>query len=350
MERVAGIEPTLPPWKGGVIAFIRYPPYLYFILPNCYNQPMPSPDLSVVLVNFHTPELTLNCIESLSKTYHNNKIDLQLVLVEVQGEDDFVGQVRRKYPWVIVEETEENYGFGGNNNLALPYATGRYILFLNSDTEVPEETLPEMVEFFGHHPDVAAATCYLELKSGGMDPDCHRGLPYPWSSFTYFTGLENLFPRSRVFGQYHKFYLPLDKVHQIEACCGAFLMLRRSVLEDLVEGEECGRPQFWDEKFFFYGEDLDVCKRLKDKDYKLFFYPHVKVYHYKGASSGIRKESAKITKASLETRVRVLSASAEAMKLYFKKHYKDKYPHPVYWLVMQGINILQKLRALRGRR
>ncbi len=311
---------------------------------------MAQPDLSVILVNFHTPELTLNCINSLSKIYHNNKIDLQIILVEVQGDDDFANRVRKEYPWIIVEETEQNYGFGGNNNLALPYADGRYVLFLNSDTEVPEETLPEMVKFFDKKSEVSAATCYLELKSGGMDPDCHRGLPSPWSSLTYFTGLENLLPRSRIFGRYHKFYQPLNKTHQIEACCGAFLMLRRKVLNKLIEGEKDGRPQFWDEDFYFYGEDLDVCKRLKDNGYKLFFYPHVKIYHYKGASSGIRKESEKITKASLETRIKVLDASAEAMKLYFRKHYKDKYPKPIYWLVMQGIGTLQKLRNLRGRR
>jgi GT2 family glycosyltransferase len=168
------------------------------------------------------------------------------------------------------------------------------------------------------------------LASGEMDPDCHRGFPTPWASITYFSGLERLFPKSRIFGQYHQHYLNLNKVHEIDAGFGTFMMVRREVI-DQVGG--------WDDQYFFYGEDLDYFYRIKKAGWKVMFYSKPLLTHHKGASSGLRKESRAVTRASRETRVKTAQESIRAMEIFYKKFYQDRYPRVITFLVVLGIKI-----------
>ncbi len=338
-------------------------------------------ELSIIVINYETPKLLGDLFNSLENVRNQEKLNFEVILVNVTPDDGSKDMVEEKYPWVNQVVDTRNLGFSGNNNIGLKYATGNYILFLNSDTTVPSGTLSEMINFMDQNPEVGAATCYVELASGGMDPDCHRGFPTPWASFTYFLGLENLFPKSMLFGQYHQFYKDFNKIHEIDACAGAFLLLRREVgkeidLKTIAAGdkpglaanaglEECGgsdlfgtsnlrfgacgrpevgRPLWWDEDFFFYGEDLDLCWRIKEAGYKVMFYPHVKITHHKGASSGLRKESENITTASEETRKRLLPETTRAMRLFYQKHYEKRYPWLISQLVYFGINILERIR------
>lgn len=311
-----------------------------------------SRDLSIVIISFNTKELTRDCLNSLKNADISTLDTPGVVRAAVGGEtgtrysaevwvvdnasgDGSALMIEKEFPWVNLIKSRENLGFSKANNLAIPHCQGRYILFLNSDTVVPKNTLPEMIRFMDNNQKVGASTCYLQLKDGKMDPDCHRGFPTPWASFTYFLGLEKLFPKSKLLGQYHTFYKPLDKIHEIDACAGAFMLVRKSAL---------GEVGLWDEDFFFYGEDLDLCYRLKEKGYQVIFYPQVKVIHYKGASSGIKKSSRGVSKATRETKLRIKRASTEAMRLFYSKHYKGKYPVFVDFLISGGIFILTLLR------
>jgi len=316
-----------------------------------------SVDLSVVIVSFNTKELTRDCLNSLADSgvsivqtsdvcggvvFGNNRAGytgggykMEVWVVDNASSDGSAALVEKEFLWVNLIRLKENLGFSKANNLAVKKCQGRYILFLNSDTVIPKSTLSEMLKFMGENLDVGVSTCLLELKNGKIDPDCHRGFPTPWASLTYFLGLERLFPKSKFFGQYHAFYKPMGKIHEIDACAGAFMMARTVALDQVG---------LWDEDFFFYGEDLDLCYRLKKKGWKVVYYPYVKILHYKGASSGIKKSSSKVTKASRETKLKVKKASTEAMKLFYQKHYRKKCPFIIDVLVLGSIFILAKLR------
>jgi hypothetical protein len=147
---------------------------------------------------------------------------------------------------------------------------------------------------------------------------------------TYFLGLEKLFPKSKLFGQYHQFYLDLNKPHEIDAGFGTFMFVRQKALEQV------GR---WDENYFFYGEDLDLFYRLKKAGWKIIFYPEILVTHHKGASSGLRRESKEVARPSRETRIKVAKASIKAMEIFYKKFYQDKYPSWLTWIVLLGIKV-----------
>jgi len=235
-------------------------------------------------------------------------------------------------------ENKENVGFAGGNNVGLKIANGRYILFLNSDTEIFPGSLKEAIDFMDSDKTIGAMTPKTVLYSGKMDPDCHRGFPTPWASLTYFLGLEKLFPKSRLFGQYHKFYENLDKPHEIDAGFGTFMLIRKEVYE-AIGG--------WDESYFFYGEDLDYFYRIKQAGWKVMFYPKILLKHHKGGSSGLRKESKKITLASRETRIKTARASIRAMEIFYKKFYKDKYPNWLTFLVLSAIKVKGVFRLLK---
>ena len=162
------------------------------------------------------------------------------------------------------------------------------------------------------------------------------GLP-SWNSLMYFSGMSKLFPKSRIFNGYNMGWIDLNKTHEIDALAGAFMMVRR------VAGEDVG---WWDEDYFFYGEDLDFCYMLKKKRWKVYFVAEVSAFHYKGVSGGIKKTSEGITTADLETKILATNSRFQAMKIFYDKHYSSKYPFFVTELVKLAIT-LKLWRSLR---
>ncbi len=171
-----------------------------------------------------------------------------------------------------------------------------------------------------------------------MDPDCHRGFPTPWASLTYFLGLEKLFPKSELFGRYHLGYLNFDEPHEIDSGFGTFMVVRKDVIEQVG----C-----WDEKYFFYGEDLDFFYRIKEAGWKVMFYPKLLALHHKGASSGLRKESRLITKADKRITLKTTISSIRAWEVFYQKFYKGKYNPFVTSIVLMGIKIKGFFRIIK---
>ena len=293
-------------------------------------------DLSIIILNFNTKDLLRDCLRSVLKS-EKDSFRYETIVVDNASTDDSVAMIKKAFPWVKLIESKVNLGFSGGNNLGLKIARGRYILFLNSDTKVKPDAFKKMITFMDKNPKVGAATAKTMLVSGGMDPDCHRSFPTPWPSISYFLGLEKLFPKSKTFGQYHKFYLDLNKVHEIDAGFGTFMFVRREVINQVGP---------WDDQYFFYGEDLDYFYRIKQAGWQVMFYPEPFLVHYKGASSGLRKESEKISPASRQTRIKTAKASIKAMEIFYQKFYRDKYPHWLTWLVIFGIKLKGFFRIL----
>ena len=284
-------------------------------------------DLSIIIVSYNTSDFLKECLESIKK--NTERLNYEIIVVDNTSSDNSVKMIKKEFPQVLLIESRKNLGFSKANNVGVKKSKGRYVLFLNPDTVVYKDSLFGMVKFMDEHKEAGAATCKLLMPGGRLDDAAHRGFPNPWNSFSYFSGLSKLFPSSKLFGGYNLGFLDLSKPHEIDACAGAFMMARRE------SGEKIG---WWDEDYFFYGEDLEFCFRLKETGWKVYFVPSASALHYKGISGGIKKNSKKITTANLETKKRATNWRFLAMKIFYRKHYQNKYPFILNWLVVLGIN------------
>ena len=193
-------------------------------------------DLSIIIVSYNTKDFIEECLESIKAT--SKGFDYEIIVVDNASEDNSLEMLKTKFPDVIVVKNQENIGFSKANNLGVEKSKGRYVLFLNPDTVVYEDALLNMVKFMDEHTKAGAATCKLVMPNGKLDDAAHRGFPNPWNSFSYFSGLSKLFPKSKLFGGYNLGWLDISKTHEIDACAGAFMMIRRQA------GEQIG---WWDE-------------------------------------------------------------------------------------------------------
>ena len=289
--------------------------------------------LSIIIVTYNTKDVLKECIKSIfnSKTY----FDFEVIIVDNASSDGTVEAIsafEKKHKNLKVIGNKENLGFSKANNIGVKKSEGEFVLFLNPDTLLSENVLEKMVDFMESEPKCGASTCKVLLTSGKIDDSCHRGFPTPWNSFTHFSGMSKLFPKSELFNGYNLGGLNLDEIHEIDALAGSFMLVRREA------GVEVN---WWDEDYFFYGEDLDFCYMLKKKDWKIFYFPFSTITHLKGVSGGLKKISEKITTASWKTRERASLARFDAMRIFYKKHYEKKYPWIVTRLVYLGISVKQ---------
>ncbi len=303
------------------------------------SWPMVKTDLSIIIINYNTRLFLPACLASVKKAIRQaSPYRIETVVVDNASTDGSPAFIREKFPWVKLVVSRKNRGFSGGNNLGLRSSRGRLILFLNADTKIYSFALKKTIRFLDQHSRVGAFTPKTLLTSGAMDPDCHRGFPTPCASLTYFLGLEKLFPRSRLFGRYHRFYLNLNEVHEIDAGFGTFMAVPRRVIDQVGS---------WDESYFFYGEDLDLFYRIKQAGWRVIFYPQVFLRHYKGGSSGLRRESRHLSPATRSTRLRTARASVRAMEIFYRKFYADRYPVWLTALVLFGIRLKGAFRLLR---
>ncbi len=286
--------------------------------------------LSIIIVNYNCGRLLIPLLKQL---FQVKDIDLELFVVDNNSTDGSVEAIAKDFPSVKLLANKENIGFAKANNQVLRLANGEYILFLNPDTEVPPETLSKVLRFIEGRGDIAALTCRVELKDGSLDKACHRGFPTPWASISYFLGLEKIFPKSKIFARYHMGWEDLTKPHEIDSPSGCFFLARKKVLDE-VGG--------FDEDYFLYGEDVDLSFRIREKGYKIFFYPEAKIIHYKGVSSGVKISSMGISAATKKTRDLAIRSFYSANRLFFKKHLAKRYPFFVNWLVSLGSWLLEK--------
>jgi len=294
--------------------------------------------LSIIILNYNTKQLTLDSISSIEKNYPEEVSSgiYEIIVADNASPDTSLASFKEyakstKIKYFHVVDNKENIGFAAGNNNAVKYSKGKYVLFLNPDTIVYPKTLKKMIEFIEAHQEAGAASCKIEIPTGGIDEASHRGFPTPWNGFTHFSGLEKIFPESKLFAGYTQGFKDFDAVHEVDAISGAFLLVRREV------GEKIG---WWDEEYFFYGEDIQFCYNIKKMGYKIYYVPDVSILHYGGVSSGIKKQSHHMTTADAEHRKVMQGHRFDAMRIFYKKNYQKKYPKIVNRLVQTGIKIL----------
>lgn len=276
--------------------------------------------LTVSIVNFNSGNYIFNCLASLN--HLKDGVNLDIYIVDNASTDGSFNKIKEKFPNYHFIENSENLGFGKAHNLVLKQSKTEYILILNPDTEIKEGALSYIINFLEENPDVGAASSKVLLDNGKLDWASHRGFPTPLAAFLYYVlGNDSL---------YHLTKKDLTKTHEVDAISGAFFLTRKSVLE---------KVGFFDEDFFMYGEDLDLCYRIKEAGLKVVYIPEVSIIHHKGISSGLKTHSQKTTTADLETKKRSVDAFYRAMQIFYKKHYSKTNLFFINWLVNFGIYI-----------
>jgi O-antigen biosynthesis protein len=258
-------------------------------------------DLSIIIVNYNVKEFVENLLYSIDKARQN--LSLEIFIVDNASDDGSVDIIKEKFPYVNLTANKSNIGFGAANNLALSKAEGKYLLLINPDTIVKEDTFVKMIDFFEKHPDAGVAGCKVLNSDGTLQLACRRSFPGPWTSFTKVTGLSRFFPKSRLFARYNLTYLDENKTLEVDAVSGSFMMMRR---------ETYNKVGGFDEQFFMYGEDIDLCYRTQKAGYKVYYVHETEIIHYKGES----------TKRSSIDETQVFY---QAMNLFVKKHLSSSF-------------------------
>lgn len=289
--------------------------------------------VTIIIVSYNTAHLLPQCLDSIKNQSYKGKI--QTVVIDT-GYDDTEKIVRKSYPGVDYIPYPQNDGFGKANNLGMKkyYNQTDYFLILNPDTKLAKGNIEKMEFYLEKHPKVSVVSSKLILPDGTFDRGCKRGFPTPWKSMGRFLFLDRLFPKSKLFGGYNLTYLDENGIHEVDSVKGAYMLIRKKALEEVG---------LFDEAYFMYGEDLDLCYRFKQKGWKVVYNSESYCIHYQGVSSGIKKGSHHLTKASKETRIRAIRAFHEAMHIFYHKHFRNRYPSLVNRLVMLTVNIKMEI-------
>lgn len=239
------------------------------------SYPVPTFDLSIIIVNYNVRHFLEQCLLSVLRATEG--LSAEVIVVDNASTDDSLAMLRARFgERITLIANGDNPGFSKANNQGIRQAQGRYVLLLNPDTVVEEDTFRCCVAFMDAHPDAGALGVKMIDGAGQFLPESKRALPTPWVSFYKIFGLSALFPRSRRFGRYHLTYLDNAQTHPVEILSGAFMFMRRSVLDEIG---------LLDETFFMYGEDIDLSYRVLLGGYQNYYLADTQIIHYKGEST-----------------------------------------------------------------
>jgi GT2 family glycosyltransferase len=230
--------------------------------------------LSIVIVNYNVRYFLEQCLLSVKRAI--DQIDAEVFVVDNASVDGSVEMVREKFPFAKIIANQNNVGFSKANNQAIEIATGEYVLLLNPDTVVAEDTFEKCIAFMDAHKDAGALGVRMIDGKGNFLPESKRGLPTPAVAFYKTFGLAKLFPKSKTFGKYHLGFLSERQTNEVDILSGAFMFMRKSVLDKIG---------LLDETFFMYGEDIDLSYRIIKDGNKNFYFPETTIIHYKGEST-----------------------------------------------------------------
>ena len=243
--------------------------------------------LSVVIVSYNVRSYLEQCLQSVQRALEG--IEGEVFVVDNHSDDDSVVTVREKYPWVRLIENQENLGFSKANNQAIRQSQAEYVLLLNPDTVVAEDTLRGVLTFMDEHPKAGGAGVMMCYEDGSRAPESRRALPTPWVAALKMLGFTK---------RYYMSHLPWDQPCRIEVISGAFCLLRHEALKTIG---------LLDEDFFMYGEDIDLSYRLLKGGWENWYLPY-SIIHYKG-------------KSTQKSDYRYVHVFYQAMLIFFQKHY-----------------------------
>jgi GT2 family glycosyltransferase len=271
-------------------------------------------ELSIIIVNYNTRDLLRDCLRSIYGS--QGDFHYEVIVVDNCSPDDSVEMVRQEFPQARLIASEINRGYAYANNLGFRQARGHHLLLLNPDTVLPPTALQGMLDFMEEHPDAGVAGPKLVLADGSLDLACRRSFPTLDVAFYRLVGLSRRYPNSPRYNRYNLGYLDPNQVAEVDSVVGAFMCIRREALD---------QAGFFDERFFMYAEDIDLCYRIKvDHGWKVYYNPAVVVTHYKAQST--RKRFARMT-----------IEFYRAMWLFHKKHFARRTFFLVNWVTAVGL-------------
>lgn len=289
---------------------------------------MKTLDLSIIIVNYMTYDKTVNTIESVLKFVQD--INYQIILVDNASPNDDALKLEKyviDIENLLYIKNLENLGFAKGNNIALKVAKGKYVAFLNSDTELTTDAFSYAFKYMEKNTDVGALGTRLIDVYGKLDHGCKRGFPTPIDSFYYLLKFDKLFKNPYKYGKYRMDYLSEYEINEVDVISGAFFLTRKSILDKIGS---------FDEIFFMYGEDIDLCYRIKKNGYKIIYNPELgDVIHYKGASAKKR-------------RIKTIYNFYEAMLIFYDKNYKDEYNFMVRALIYIGVYGIMSVKLVKN--
>ena len=271
-------------------------------------------ELSIIIVNYNTRDLLRDCLLSIYSS--QGDFQYEVIVVDNCSPDDSVEMVRQEFPQAKLIASEINRGYAYANNLGLCQARGHYLLLLNPDTVLPPTALQGMLDFMEEHPDAGVAGPKLVLADGSLDLACRRSFPTLDVAFYRLVGLSKRHPNSPRYNRYNLGYLDPNQVAEVDSVVGACMCIRREALD---------QAGLFDERFFMYAEDIDLCYRIKvDHGWKVYYNPAVVVTHYKAQST--RKRFARMT-----------IEFYRAMWLFHKKHFARRTFFLINWVTAVGL-------------
>ncbi|MBN2174943.1 MAG: glycosyltransferase [Bacteroidales bacterium] len=256
--------------------------------------------LSIIIVNYNVKYFLEQCLHSVRKACQG--IQAEVIIIDNNSVDGSMAMAEEKFPEFRFVANKENLGFSRANNQGIKLASGEFILLLNPDTVVEDDTFSKIIRFMDEHPDAGGLGVKMVDGKGKFLPESKRGLPTPIVAFYKVFGLSKIFPKSRVFGRYHLGFLDKDVTNEVEILSGAFMLLRKKVLD---------QTGLLDETFFMYGEDIDLSYRIIKAGYKNYYFPGTRIIHYKGEST--KKSS-----------INYVVIFYKAMIIFARKHFSHK--------------------------
>ncbi|MEQ9064532.1 MAG: glycosyltransferase [Vicingaceae bacterium] len=279
--------------------------------------------LSIVIVNYNVKYFLHTCLNSVLAA--TKGIDAEIIVVDNASVDGSLEMLRSRFSDVDLIANQENVGFSKANNQAIDKAKGKYILLLNPDTVVPEDCFSKCIGFMDDHDEVGGLGVKMVDGAGNFLPESKRALPTPPVAFYKIFGLSRIFPRSRLFGKYHLGFLDDDTINEVEVLSGAFMFLRKSLINQIGG---------LDESFFMYGEDIDLSYRITQAGFKNIYFPETSVIHFKGEST--KKSS-----------VNYVLVFYRAMIIFARKHFENKNARMISALINMAIYLRAGLALFR---
>ncbi len=271
--------------------------------------------LSVVIVNYNVEYFLEQCLYSVRRAMQG--IEGEVFVVDNNSVDGSLKMLAQKFPEVKVIANKDNVGFAKANNQAIRISTGEYVLLLNPDTVVEDDTFTKCLAFMDGHPDAGGLGVKMVDGKGQFLPESKRGLPTPSTAFYKMFGLCKLFPHSKRFARYYMGHLSNDETNEVEILAGAFMLMRRETLD---------KVGLLDETFFMYGEDIDLSYRITQGGYKNYYFPETRIIHYKGESTK-------------KTSVNYVFVFYRAMEIFAKKHFGNSWAKSFSFLINLAIYI-----------
>ena len=269
--------------------------------------------LSVIIVNYNVKYFLEQCLYSVQKACLGT--DAEIIVADNNSTDGSKDYLEQNFPAVNFIWNSENAGFAKANNLALKKAKGEFILFLNPDTILSEDSIEKGLQFFATNKMAGAIGIHMIDGSGNFLKESKRAFPSPLTSLFKLSGLARLFPRSETFARYHLGHLSEKENHEVDVLAGAFIMMPKKVLNEIGN---------FDEQFFMYGEDVDLSYRIQKAGYKNYYFAESTIIHFKGES----------TKRGSLNYVRLFY---KAMSLFVKKHYSGSKAGVFIFLIQTAI-------------